>query len=153
MKWLRTLVLFDKSNVASSSDWQTLHEAYVRAINRVEHPAGTQRLTLRRKVRLPSGQWDRNGVTPLKQQFLHSMVVDEHWLPEGAFDISGPRKAPDIRLYPELAAHEEPIASEFGAFDFITTAPSGTHVAIEWETGNISSSHRSKLRNSREVMR
>lgn len=143
MKWLRTLVLFDRGDVASSSDWQTLHEAYVRAIKRVEHPAGTQRLMLRRKARLPSGQWNRNGVTPLKRQFLYSMVVDEHWRPEGAFDISGLRKGPDIHLYPELAAHEEPITSDFGAFDFITTAPSGTHVAIEWETGNISSSHRS----------
>ncbi|WEN14649.1 hypothetical protein PY254_15655 [Rhodanobacter sp. AS-Z3] len=143
MRWLRTLVLFDKGNVVSSSDWQTLHEAYVRAINRVEHPAGTGRLKLRRKARLPSGQWDRNGVTPLKAQFLRSMVMDEHWQPEGAFDISGPRRSPDVRLYPGMAPHEEPITSDFGAFDFITTAPSGTHVAIEWETGNISSSHRS----------
>ena len=39
--------------------------------------------------------------------------------------------------------YQEPITSEFGGFDFVTTAPSGTHVAIEWETGNISSSHRS----------
>lgn len=143
MRWLRTLVLFDKGNVVSSNDWQILHEAYVRAINRVEHPAGTGRLKLRRKALLPSGQWDRNGVTPLKAQFLTSMVVDEHWQPEGKFVISGPKKAPDVRLYPGMETHEEPITSEFGAFDFITTAPSGTHVAIEWETGNISSSHRS----------
>ena len=39
--------------------------------------------------------------------------------------------------------YNEPITSNFGGFDFVTTAPSGSRVAIEWETGNISSSHRS----------
>ncbi len=34
-------------------------------------------------------------------------------------------------------------ASDFGGFDFMTTAANGTRIAIEWETGNISSSHRS----------
>lgn len=42
-----------------------------------------------------------------------------------------------------MEPHREPITSEFGRFDFVTTATAGTHVAIEWETGNISSSHRS----------
>lgn len=144
MKWLRTLVLFDKGNVVTSGDWEALHEAYVRAIQRMEHPKGAGTLTLRRKTYDEiSEDWNRNGVKPLRTQFLRSMVDDEHWLPEGAFKIAGPTKAPDIRLYPGLEPHQEPITSEFGAFDFITTAPSGTRVAIEWETGNISSSHRS----------
>ena len=42
-----------------------------------------------------------------------------------------------------LEAYREPITSDFGGFDFVTIAPSGTKIAIEWETGNISSSHRS----------
>ncbi len=39
--------------------------------------------------------------------------------------------------------YREPVTSDFGGFDFITTGPNGTRIAIEWETGNISSSHRS----------
>ena len=143
MRWLRTLILFDKGNIADSSDWQSLHEAYVRAIGRVEHPTGSGKLKLRRKARLPSGQWNRNGVTPLKEQFLRSMKDDEHWQLEGAFDITASTRATRIRLYPNMTPHKEPITSEFGAFDFISTARLGTRAAIEWETGNISSSHRS----------
>lgn len=144
MKWLRTLVLFDKGGVVTSGDWETLHAAYVRAIERIEHPNGTGRLMLRKKVYdKASKQWDRNGVTPMKAQFLRSMVDDEHWRPEGEFKIGAPTKPPAIRLYPELTPHHEEITSEFGAFDFITSTLSGMHVAIEWETGNISSSHRS----------
>jgi hypothetical protein len=46
-------------------------------------------------------------------------------------------------LYPSLESYREPITSDFGGFDFVTTAVGGLKVAIEWETGNISSSHRS----------
>ena len=144
MKWLRTLVLFDKGDVVTSSDWEALHAAYVRAIERIEHPRGAGKLKLRRKVyHKDSKQWDRNGVTPMKKQFLRSMVDDEKWRPEGDFKIGSPTKLSAIRLYPELTRHQEEITSEFGAFDFITSTPAGMHVAIEWETGNISSSHRS----------
>lgn len=144
MKWLRTLVLFDKGDIVSGSDWETLHAAYVRAIERIEHPTGTGKLKLRKKVLdKTSGQWDRNGVVPLKTQFLRSMVDDENWRPEGNFKIGTPTKSSTIRLYPGLNPHDEEITSEFGAFDFITSTPAGMHAAIEWETGNISSSHRS----------
>jgi Restriction endonuclease BamHI len=144
VKWLRTLVLFDKGGIVTSSDWKAVHAAYVRAIQRIEHPAGAGKLTLRRKkYEKESKQWDRNGVSPLKTQFFRSMVGDEGWQAEAQFDIARLSEAPEIRLYPCLDSYREPVTSEFGHFDFVTTAPSGTHVAIEWETGNISSSHRS----------
>lgn len=71
------------------------------------------------------------------------MVNDELWRAEGGFDLGKDRVPPDLQLYPHMELHREPITSLFGDFDFVTTAPGGTHVAIEWETGNISSSHRS----------
>ena len=46
MKWLRTLVLFDRGDVISSDDWNTVHSSYVRAISSIDHPAGTGTLTL-----------------------------------------------------------------------------------------------------------
>lgn len=143
MKWLRTLIVFDRGAVASSSDWQAIHEAYIRSIQRIDFPEQSGSLTLRRKVKRADGQWNRNGVVYLKRRFLDHMVNDEHWQAESGFDLGRDRLPPELRLYPSLEPHREPITSEFGDFDLVTRTPLGTHVAIEWETGNISSSHRS----------
>jgi len=143
MKWLRTLVIFDRGDIASSSDWRAIHESYVKSIQSIDFPEGAGSLKLRRKAKRPDGQWNRNGVVYLKRRFLDHMVDDEGWRAEVGFDLGRNRTPPELHLYPSLESHREPITSEFGDFDLVTTAPDGTHVAIEWETGNISSSHRS----------
>lgn len=143
MRWLRTLVIFDRGGVVCSADWQTIHESYVRSIQCIDFPEGTGTLTLRRKTRRPNNQRNRNGVVYLKRRFVGHMINNEHWHAEVDFDLGRDRAPPDLLLYPSMERHHEPITSEFGDFDFVTTAASGTHVAIEWETGNISSSHRS----------
>lgn len=143
MKWLRTLILFDKGGVISSADWDTVHGSYVRAIQSIDHPEGSARLSLRPKVRLPNGQWQRNGVGYLRSRFLEFMRDKERWQPEANVDLTRDRRQPAIQLYPSLESYREPITSDFGGFDFMTTAANGTRIAIEWETGNISSSHRS----------
>jgi hypothetical protein len=143
MKWLRTLILIDQGNVLSSPDWQLLHESYCRSIASIDHPRGSGSLTLRRKVRLAKNQWSRNGVSYLKSRFFQHMNNVEGWDAEGDVDLSRDREQLPIRLYPSLEAYQEPIASNFGSFDFVTRGPEGTRVAIEWETGNVSSSHRS----------
>ena len=141
MKWLRTLVLFDQGNVIASDDWQTVHSSYVHAIARIDHPRGSGRFKIREKTRLENGQWARNGVHYPRTYFLEVML-EQGWEPEGNVDLSH-REQPPVVLYPSLEQHIEPITSKFGGFDFVTTAEDGTRVAIEWETGNISSSHRS----------
>jgi Restriction endonuclease BamHI len=143
MKWLRTLVLFDKGDVIDTPDWATLHTSYVRAIASIDHPVGSGTLTLREKSKLPKGQWKRNGVGFLRSKFLESMRDSEKWRPEGGVELARDRQQPPIKLYPSLESYREPITSDFGGFDFMTVAPGKTRVAIEWETGNISSSHRS----------
>lgn len=143
MKWLRTMVLFDQGNVISSVDWKNLHESYVRAIASIEHPRGSGSLTLRRKVRLPNSQWKRNGVGYLRKEFLAFMRDHEGWESESDVSLSRDREQPPLRLYPSMEEYREPITSDFGGFDFMATAANDTRVAIEWETGNISSSHRS----------
>ncbi len=57
MKWLRTLVVFDKGNIITSNDWAVLHESYVRAIASIDHPNGSGILRLRRKVKKDNNQW------------------------------------------------------------------------------------------------
>lgn len=143
MKWLRTLVLFDKGNVISSSGWKEMHESYVRSIASIDFPQGKGTLTLRRKVKRADGQWNRNGVGYLRSRFLANIVTVELWKPEAAFDLGTNRSVTNLTLYPSSQQHSEPITSEFGGFDFVTRTKDGIHVAIEWETGNISSSHRS----------
>lgn len=143
MKWLRTLILFDQGDVISSSDWQALHESFVRSIESIDNPRGSGKLLLRRKVRLANGQWARNGVGYLRTRFLEHIRDVEGWEAEGNVDLKRDREQPAIRLYPSLEAYREPITSDFGGFDLVTVGDNGTQIAIEWETGNISSSHRS----------
>jgi hypothetical protein len=143
MRWLRTLILFDQGDVISSSDWQALHESFVRSIESIDNPRGSGKLLLRRKARLANGQWARNGVGYLRTRFLEHIRDVEGWEAEGNVDLKRDREQPAIRLYPSLEAYREPITSDFGGFDLVTVGDNGTQIAIEWETGNISSSHRS----------
>lgn len=143
MKWLRTLVIFDRGEVMSSSDWRVIHESYVRSIQSIDFPKGTGLLKLRRKFKRPDGQWNRNGVVYLKRRFLDNMVKKEKWRAEVGFDLGKNRQPVEVSLYPSLESHRESITSDFGHFDLVTTTSAAMHVAIEWETGNISSSHRS----------
>jgi Restriction endonuclease BamHI len=143
MKWLRTLILFDQGNVISSNDWQTLHQSYVRSIESIDFPEGSGSLTLKRKVKDEDGQWRRNGVNYLKSRFINHILVEEKWQAEGLVDLARDRDQPPIRLYPSLELYREPVTSDFGGFDFVSTGAEGHRIAIEWETGNISSSHRS----------
>ncbi len=143
MRWLRTIVVFDNGNVVGQADWEAVHSSYVRSIESIDHPHGTGTLTLRRKIRLPNGQWRRNGVGYLRTCFLEHMVNTEGWQRESNVDLGRNREQPKLSLYPSGESYIEPITSDFGGFDFLTLTPAGLRVAIEWETGNISSSHRS----------
>lgn len=143
MKWLRTIVLFDQGRVSSEQDWQDFHESYLRSIAKIDHPSGSGCLKLRKKFRGDDGQWRRNGVKYLKNRFLGHMKTDEHWIPEEKVGLSADRKQSSLRLYPSLEQYQEPITSNFGGFDFAIQGKGKNKAAIEWETGNISSSHRS----------
>lgn len=144
MKWLRTLVLFDQGDVISSSDWRAVHESYTQAIAGIDHPRGSGRFKIREKERRPGGQWARNGVHYPRTYFLE-LMPQQGWQPEVGVDLSH-REQPPVILYPSLEPYVEPVTSRFGSFDFITIAQNGTRIAIEWETGNISSSHGSMNR-------
>ncbi|MBW8311613.1 MAG: hypothetical protein K0M64_06205 [Rhizobium sp.] len=71
------------------------------------------------------------------------MVHDEGWLPEAQLEIEQLSLQPELSIYPGIASHREEVTSGFGGFDFLVKTPSGLQMALEWETGNISSSHRS----------
>ena len=143
MKWLRTIVLINKGDVLSSADWTEFHSSYVRAIGRIDFPPGSGILKLRQKRLKPDGKWERNGVSYLKNNFTYSMIVDEKWDAELDHKFNSIKKQPELALYPNMAPYKEPLTSKFGGFDLTTITASGIRIAVEWETGNISSSHRS----------
>ncbi len=136
-------MLFDQGDVISSRDWRALHESYVRSIKSIDHPTGSGLLTLRERKKLPNNKWARNGVGYLRTRFLDHIRDVEGWEAEKPVDLKRDRHQPPIRLYPSLELHREEIRSDFGGFDHVTKGKGGTEIAIEWETGNISSSHRS----------
>lgn len=139
MKWLRTVVLFDKGDVISTDAWRLAHESYVRSIRRIDNPPGSGSLTLRR---ISPDKSQRNGVTYLKHRFVEHMR-EETWLTEAPVALRSGHDHPTLRTYPDLQEHVEPIGAKFGGFDFMSITPDGSRIGIEWETGNISSSHRS----------
>ena len=143
MKWLRTMVLFNKGGVMQTQEWETLHRSYVNCIDMIDFPEKSGKLKLRKKFKKENKQWSRNGVVYLKKRFLDHMTIDEGWESEKDFGFSQGVVPPTLQLYPSGEDYQEPISSQFGGFDFVSTTADGNRVAIEWETGNISSSHRS----------
>lgn len=139
MKLLRTIIVFDQGGLASSSSWARSYESYANAIRCLDHPVGSGRLTLRR---ISTDKKSRNGVTYLKNRFVEFMNTDD-WLTEMPVYLKSGHDNPTLKSYPNLEDYVEPVGASFGGFDFTSIAKDGTRVALEWETGNISSSHRS----------
>jgi restriction endonuclease BamHI len=87
MKFVRTVVVFDRRNLLGSEQWEKMHESYVSALRGVVHPPGSDRFVIRKRMRkvnaagLPTTQWMRNGVVPIKEQFLTKLRL-AGWLPE-----------------------------------------------------------------------
>lgn len=155
MKWLRSIVLFDKGGVIHSNDWKAIHASFVRSIQSIDSPRGSGSLKLREIefYRGPDGKKKsrRNGVVYLRKRFLEHIVVTERWTQESQVRLNERvkvdgkeqnRTPAKLTLYPSGEEHEEANGANFGDFDFLTTGPGGHKVAIEWETGNVSSSHR-----------
>src|SRR3954465_9769014 len=132
MRWLRTMILFDRGGIAALPDWQSVHDSFVRSIQSVDFPQGTGSLTLRRKSLRDDGQWDRNGVVYLKHRFFEHMVNVERWQQEAGFVLETDGQATEVTLFPSMQRIQEPVTGRYGAFDFVTRGANGLHVAIEW---------------------
>jgi len=147
MKWLRTMVLFDCGDVVRSSDWRSLHNSYVKSIEAIKNPVGSSKFTLRERIPIPGkkNKFYRNGVVSIKERFFDHLTLKGGWKEEDRLDFGKGRKELEVplTLYPSGETYNEPLTTKFGPFDFAATGPNGIKAVIEWETGNISSSHRS----------
>ena len=79
MKFVRTIVVFDRGGLLDSEQWAAIHKTYVKALRGIVHPPGNDKFVIRKKTRkrsisgASSNQWMRNGVMPIKDQFLANL--------------------------------------------------------------------------------
>jgi hypothetical protein len=114
VKIIKTEFLIRKGIFYKSSEFQSILKQIENAVLSVTHPKDSRQFTLYPKRK-------GNGVMPIKKNFLE-WLVQKGWLCEYRMSIAS-------RLRP-------------GPIDAVKNMSDGRHFAVEWETGNISSSHR-----------
>jgi hypothetical protein len=165
--------LIDKNGLSKSEDWHHAHAAIETAISEMSWPSGSKGgLIIPRIVSIKPGEqytdlsgkirtWKdgkngkkktlRNGVVPLRQLF-RANLEGSGWKAEEPLSlkeyferIRKDDNLAQIFMFPEtpIAAVLDPLHEGVGDFDFWLRSDRGFRTVVEWETGNISSSHRS----------
>ena len=164
MKFVRTVVIFDQGELIEGPQWGAMHDAVTRAIDAIVNPLGNDKFVIRRRTpKLDkngkrTSQWYRNGVVPIRNQFLRRLR-ELGWQSERPTGLgrnssllkSAEEKAevrlvefPGKRIFtPQDKDWAEVFNETVGHFDFYSELEGGIRCVVEWETGNISSSHRS----------
>jgi hypothetical protein len=115
MKVLTVQTLLSCGAFSQSKEWADARKLVHDTIAAVDNPAGSGKFTIN-----PARK--KNGVVSIKTQFQRRLLQ------------TGWQKEKPIQLTSELQP---------GNLDFMLSTTYGAPIAIEWETGNISSSHRS----------
>lgn len=118
MRIVHTEYLIKSGNFAASKEWAARYGEVCDAIKTVEWPQGSGSFTLYDQPGKKRGQG--NGVKPIKNQCM-SHLVRCGWICEAKIDIAAVKKP--------------------GKVDAACKVADGM-LCVEWETGNISSSHR-----------
>ncbi|MEK7466474.1 MAG: hypothetical protein AAB074_03580 [Planctomycetota bacterium] len=113
MKVIKVETLISKGVFAEGKEWGDLRASIVDAIRVMDWPAGSGKFTIRPERK-------GNGVKPIKDQLI-AQLKKLGWTPERPLDIATVQRPGDL--------------------DAVYDTTSGP-CALEWETGNISSSHR-----------
>jgi hypothetical protein len=118
MKIIRIEILIDAGNFSASREWLTIKDHITKSVQAVEWPPGSGSFTLYDEP--GKKRKEGSGVTPIKEVFVQNLKR-LGWALETPVNIATLRRP--------------------GPLD--ATYPVGNKLfAIEWETGNISSSHR-----------
>lgn len=170
VKLNNTFILFDAGGISKSGEWKKAHKAIESAVNGISWPTGsTKGLVIPRIVSIKKGDtytdtngktqtWEgskpltlRNGVPALKMLFRQNLEsagwkLEEPLSLKPYFEkIRSDKTLAQVFRYPEPLADaiQDPLHEGVGDFDFWRRSSEGFRTVIEWETGNISSSHRS----------
>ncbi len=106
--------LIQQGNFSHSDEFKGIFSQIKKAVISVVWPEGEDLFTIYPKKKA-------NGVVPIKKEFM-SVLVQQDWMLEHRMSIAS-------RVRP-------------GPIDAVKRLPNGQFFAVEWETGNISSSHR-----------
>ncbi len=114
MKILKTEFLIKKGEFSQSKEFESILTEIYEAIRSITWPENSEKFTLHPVKKT-------NGVVPIKKNFIKSLE-NNGWESEYRMKIAS-------RLRP-------------GPIDSVKFLPGNRYFAVEWETGNISSSHR-----------
>lgn len=115
MQIVREETLISCGDFARSPEWRRTRKSLYRAIRRVDWPPGSGSFTIYPEFGKKRGEG--NGVAPIKNGLM-AELERQGWVREVRLDLPG-----------------------IGKLDAVLDTAHGL-VALEWETGNISSSHR-----------
>lgn len=119
MRIVREVKLINCGKFAKSREWEKARKKLHKAIKKVEWPLGSGKFTIYPESGKKRGKG--NGVLPIKSGLMLDLKEQGYRL-EAVATLGGNRR--------------------FGKFDAVFDTDYGPAV-VEWETGNISSSHRS----------
>lgn len=125
MKIVRTVSLLNVGPFASSPEWKSTCAEIHAAVSLAEWPVGSQSFTIFPESGKKSGKG--NGVVPIKSKPMETLER-RGWILEHPWDVT-------------VAAQRRKKGSKPGKIDAVKQLEAGL-VVVEWETGNISSSHR-----------
>jgi hypothetical protein len=111
--------IFSCGPYATSNEWRRTRAGIHHAVERYAWPPGSRKFTIYPQSGKKRGEG--NGVGPIKDEFIKQ-------LRKLKWTLEGPAR--------------NALSQAVGDFDAIILGPQGP-VVVEWETGNISSSHRS----------
>jgi hypothetical protein len=120
MKIAHIETLISKGSFSQSAEWTSLRNTVHEAVKNVEWPVGTGKFTIYPESGKKRGEG--NGVKPIKNGFIAELKAQGWEDEEDALPIAVDRGP--------------------GGIDIVHKISSGSSVAVEWETGNVSSSHR-----------
>lgn len=122
MKLVKKVILFNKGNFSSSPQWRRIQRDIKQAIKNVTWPPNSNKFTIYPESGKERGKG--NGVVPIKSSFCRELRK-KGWELETKLSIATRSKPGPLDATLRLGKGE--------------TSPL---FAVEWETGNISSSHR-----------
>jgi len=120
MKFVKLQALIDKGDFSKSDDWKRIYRQIKQAIAAIEWPPGSGSFTILKQSGKKRGEG--SGVKPIKEACM-TKLQEFGWNLETPVDIA--------------------TLTRPGPIDATCMVPSKKKLfAVEWETGNISSSHR-----------
>jgi hypothetical protein len=120
MKFVMMEILIDKGNFSKSDEWRTIYIQIQQAIAAIEWPPGSGSFTIHKQSGKKRGEG--SGVKAIKEACM-AELKRLGWNLETTLDIATVRKPGPIDATCYVKSKEK-------------------YFALEWETGNISSSHR-----------